>query len=205
LPSITNSPPRPHALPALLPTGIEDASANTEESHQAGRDRRAKLFGELHLELLEEYGPPSVVVNEKHDIVHLSAKAGRYLQFVAGEPTANVLKVVHPALRGELRTSLFRAGQIQDTVFTGPDKIDLAGKQESVSVEVRPMRSTDDAKGFFLILFHKQDNAVAARTEPRADERVNRSLDDEVEFLKEQLDATVEQLRRGQRRVESLQ
>ncbi|MFZ1220004.1 MAG: CheR family methyltransferase, partial [Chthoniobacterales bacterium] len=88
-------------LPPLMRSRIDDAWANTEQSQLAGQERRAVLFGELHLKLLEEYGPPSVVVNEAHDIVHLSARAGHYLQFVAGEPSANLLKVVDPALRSE--------------------------------------------------------------------------------------------------------
>ena len=75
---------------------------------QAGHARREVLFGELHLRLLEEYGPPSVVVNDAHEIVHLSGSAGRYLHFVAGEPTANITKVIDPALQIELRTALFQ-------------------------------------------------------------------------------------------------
>ena len=38
-----------------------------------------------------------VVVNESHEIVHLSESAGRYLHFVAGEPTANIVKVIDTA------------------------------------------------------------------------------------------------------------
>ena len=62
-----------------------------------------------------------MVVNETHDIVHLSENAGRYLQFVAGEPTANLIKVVNPALRIELRTALFRAAQTKRIRDRRPD------------------------------------------------------------------------------------
>ena len=152
------------------------------------------LFGELHLKLLEEYGPPSAVINDAHDIVHLSAKAGRYFQFVAGEPTANFLKVILPELRTEMRTALFRAGQKQETIFTASQAIDLDGKIEAVVVEVRPMLSTDSAKGFFLVLFHEQHVAAAvAPAEPALAETVTRTLGEEVDFLKEQLNSTVEQ------------
>jgi two-component system CheB/CheR fusion protein len=43
-------------------------------------ERRALLFGDLHLRLLEEYAPPSVIVNENYDIAHLSEHVGRFLQ-----------------------------------------------------------------------------------------------------------------------------
>ena len=48
--------------------------------------------------LLERFAPPSVLVDREHDIVHLSANAGRFLQFAGGEPTRNLLRVVHPEL-----------------------------------------------------------------------------------------------------------
>src|SRR5438034_1302317 len=81
--------------------------------------------GELHLRLLEQYGPPTVVVNESHDIVHLSESAGRYLHFVAGEPTANVVKVINPALQVELRTALFRSAQTKQATKSAPQKIEI--------------------------------------------------------------------------------
>jgi two-component system CheB/CheR fusion protein len=184
---------RGRTLPPLLRSETEEAGADTEQSRQARHERRSVLFGELHLKLLEEYGPPSVVVNEDHDMVHLSGKAGRYLQFAAGEPTANLAKMVHPQVRVELRAALFRAGQSRETVFTAPQTVDIDGKNESVVVEVRPMRSTDEAQGFALVLFHRQAETVAKPSAPAADDLVARSLEDEVQYLKEQLNATVEQ------------
>ena len=58
---------RPRLLPPLTQDGVEQAGTETEESQQSGQERRAMLFGELHLKLLEEYGPPSAVINEAHD------------------------------------------------------------------------------------------------------------------------------------------
>ena len=40
-------------------------------------------WGELHLRLLEQIGPPSILVDAEYDIVHLSPNAGRFLQFAA--------------------------------------------------------------------------------------------------------------------------
>src|ERR1051325_5845189 len=97
----------------------------------------------MNLRLLEEYGPPSVVVNELHEIVHLSANAGKYLQFAAGEPTANITKVVNPALAIELRTALFQAARDQTNVKGSPTAVELPGETEVITLEVRPMRASD--------------------------------------------------------------
>src|SRR4051812_7979677 len=72
---------------------------------------RGRSLGDLHVALLEQYGPPSVVVDDSYDILHMSPKAGAFLHFTAGEPSANLLKLVHETMRAELRTALFRAAQ----------------------------------------------------------------------------------------------
>jgi hypothetical protein len=47
--------------------------------------------------------------------------ARRYLHFVAGEPTANITRVILPALQIELRTALFRAAQRKENVKCAQD------------------------------------------------------------------------------------
>jgi two-component system CheB/CheR fusion protein len=68
-------------------------------------------WSELHLRLLERIGPPSLLVNSEHEVLHLSEGAAPFLAFAAGEPSTNLLRVIHPALRVELRAALFRARQ----------------------------------------------------------------------------------------------
>src|SRR5262249_41813392 len=40
---------------------------------------------DMHQRLLEQYAPPSLIVTEDHNIVHMSERAGRYLQIRGGE------------------------------------------------------------------------------------------------------------------------
>ena len=68
-------------------------------------------LSELHFKLIERFAPPSILVNAEHDIVHLSENSGKLLHFVGGEPTANLVRVVHPMIRIELRAALFRAAE----------------------------------------------------------------------------------------------
>src|SRR5262249_2565998 len=81
-----------------------------------GRDLDRLALSELHFKLIERFAPPSVIVDAEHEIVHLSEHAGTFLKFTGGEPTANVLRVVHPALQPELRAALFRAAESHELV-----------------------------------------------------------------------------------------
>jgi two-component system CheB/CheR fusion protein len=192
IPSPLKRPPR--TLPPLTHDDSDKTAGDgTTQSAHASHARREALFGELHLRLLEQYGAPSVVVNESHDIVHLSESAGRYLHFVAGEPTANVVKVVDRALQIELRTALFKAEQTKAPVKSAPQTVEFDGTSESVTLEVRPMGGSDQAQGFFLVLFEKESAGPEEKAAPRPREVTTGESQEELQFLKQQLNTTVEQ------------
>jgi two-component system CheB/CheR fusion protein len=43
-------------------------------------------YGELHHQILEQYAPPSILVNEAFDLLHVSQRAGQYLQIGGASP-----------------------------------------------------------------------------------------------------------------------
>lgn len=189
-----NRAPVARILPPLtLPLQRSQVKEKETVSQTNGRARREVLFGELHLKLLEQYGPPSLVINGSHDIVHLSEHAGQYLQFPAGEISANLLKVVDPALRIELRSALFTAEKTKQTVRGSPQAVEIEGRAEVITVSVCPIRQGEDAENFFLILFERQHGLASVPPTTPDHDAVNRNLDDEIHHLKDQLHATVEQ------------
>ena len=98
---------------SVLPPSPAPQSANAS---LAELPRQRVSYGDLHQQLLEHYGPPSVVVDERYDVVHLSESAGRYLKFGPGVPSVNLLDIVPQTLRFELRTALDQAMQSMQAV-----------------------------------------------------------------------------------------
>ncbi len=94
--------------------------------------------------------------------------------FAAGEITANLLKVVHPALRIELRTALFKAEQMKETVRAAPQAIEVDGQTEAITVSVCPIRQDGVDEDYFLVLF---EQATRSRRPPaRARPSTTRSI-----------------------------
>jgi two-component system CheB/CheR fusion protein len=180
-------------LRAMTSGEVQDAGDRSLDSAYEGQQRRSIMFGELHLKLLEEYGPPSVVVNEAYDIVHLSGSAGRYLIFHAGEPSTNLMTVVNPSLRVELRTALFRAGQSRESVIVPALPVQIGEDTERIDLEVRPVRQGQAEQGFFLVLFKKRIEALTKAEQTAERATISLAVGDELQSLKEQLNATVEQ------------
>jgi two-component system CheB/CheR fusion protein len=159
-------------------------------------EKRKVSFGELHQKLLEQYAPPSVIINHDYDIVHLSDRAGRFLQFVGGEPSHNLLKVVHPELRLDLRTALFQAIQSGLSVEALRVRLQREDSLSYVNMIVRPVHDLETASNFVLVLFDEvQDTMSTEAKEVGAGEPepVVHQLEAELHRTKEQLQGTIEQ------------
>ncbi|HEY3962926.1 MAG TPA: CheR family methyltransferase [Planctomycetaceae bacterium] len=111
-------------------------------------------LADLHFRLLERLSAPSVIVNAEHEIVHLSEHAGRFFQFAGGEFTTNLLRVVHPALRVELRTALFRADETNDVATATDIPMEMEGQPCKVDFQVFPAKET--SPGYYLVVFERK-------------------------------------------------
>jgi two-component system CheB/CheR fusion protein len=152
-------------------------------------------FSDLHHRLLEEYAPPSIIINEDYDIVHLSGNAGKYLHVAGGEISQNLLKMVKEELRLELRSALYQAIHKKVSVETKGLKVRVNSHLETVNIKVRPvLRKEDTARGFILVLFEPLSNDTSDKEIVYSpDEPVSRHLEDELIRVKIELKNAVEQ------------
>lgn len=181
--------------PVISTSAIVRPSADTARTLEIGG--RVLTWAELHLKLLEQLAPPSMLVDSEHDILHMSSSAGRYLSLSGGEPTRNIVRLFHPALRIELRAALFKAANTGEFVVVPPSALQIGGEVVHLSLEVRSME--DAGPGLLVVLINLLDVAhdpmVSAQSvwpNPGADP-VADQLDREVERLKFHLRETVEQ------------
>ena len=155
-------------------------------------------LSELHQKFLEQYAPASVIIDENYNILHLSGRAGRFLQFAGGEPSRGLLKVVHPELRIELRTALFQAAKTGKSFEARRVKMNRDERNVYVNMIVRPIhdKTSGVERDYLLVFFNEVEGlTVAESSEPRAGgaESVVSVLEEELQITKEQQQATIEQ------------
>lgn len=187
--------PKAYPIPESIPNFQIGKPALTVPAEQETKVLERISYGDLHQQLLEQYAPPSIVVNEEYDIVHISERAGRYLQISGGEPSKNILKLVRPELRLELRSALYQAVQRQSALEARTLKLIIDKEPETINIHVRPvLRAGDTARGFILILFETSiDDNTKEEVLLASDEPVARHLEEELMRLKTQLRASNEQ------------
>jgi two-component system CheB/CheR fusion protein len=149
-------------------------------------------WGELHLKLIDRIAPPSLLIDGDYNIIHLSESAGRFLQFTGGEPSMNLLRVVNPSLRLDLRAALFRASQSGAPAEISDILFEVDGVLNKTDIAVTPAR--DLAPDLLLVTFKKKEelpkNQVTSPAEPQG---ATRLLEQELEHVKDLLRDTIEQ------------
>ena len=173
---------------AASPTSVENADV---------APRRGFSFADVHQRVLEYYAPPSVVVDRESNIVHLSEHAGRFLRFAGGEPSRNLVAAADPALRTELRSTLFQAMHSNKSTEARV-KIEQDGKPARfVNIIARPFRDAEAGAEFVLVLFDEVEDALGANLENApADMQktgVLLNMEEELQRTRERLQTTIEQ------------
>ena len=156
---------------------------------------------DLHLRLLEQYAPPSIVVTEEHQVVHVSERAGEYLQVTGGDLPRDLIRLVRPELRLELRTALYRAGRDRVNVEVPGLQVTTDGRLRRINLLVRPILGDEEPmRGFFVVLFSEVDPSPADSPAPPTVQlsdpltaETARHLEDELSRLRSQLRTTIEQ------------
>ena len=175
--------------------------AHRKVSESTGTNgKQTSSFNELHFKLVERFSPPSILINENYDILHLSESAGRYLRVTGGEPTLNLGKMGHPALRPDLLAALFAAQQKNGITQSRHLRVNLDGKECFVNLTVHPIESPQSANGYFLVIFDEiSDETIPAKmlqkfiAADKGAEVVISRLEEDLQFTRDRLRQTVEQ------------
>ncbi|QRR00660.1 PAS domain S-box protein [Dyadobacter sandarakinus] len=193
---------RSYPVPENTPVVPQERRLLSQPQPQAEpRSYTSRLnFGELHQQLLEQYAPPSIIVNEELDILHLSERAGQYLQIAGGEPSKSLLKLIRPELRLELRRAFYQAVKQKTNVEARNLKVRIDEKLQVVTLHVRPVLDDNDpsrsnpARGFLLVLFEIVGEAAGSiQSVLSSEEPIARQLEEELIRVKAQLRSSHEQ------------
>jgi two-component system CheB/CheR fusion protein len=200
---------RPHlpAMPLTLSRAGQPAgAAGLIHTHRVRQADGITTFEERHEKALEHHGPPSVIINENHMVLHVSETAGRYLLQPRGPLTGDVLQLVRPELQLELRAAIFHAFEKDRAVVSAPVFVQFNGHPHRVVLAVRPIvdakdpRASGEKEALVLFLENEMEESIdmtAPDARPLAGDveqnRLVAQLQSENQRLRDQLQVTIEE------------
>jgi len=149
---------------------------------------------ELHQkDLIRQYAPPSIIVYEDFEIVHLINNAGHFLRFKEGEPTNNIIELVDNTLRLDLRRALYQVFKEETDRVEKNVSLKVNGDYKVYNIIIQPF---PQSKGYARIDFVEiKDIETPPKKETKLDgkgyEPVIEQLEEELERTKQQLQITI--------------
>ncbi|MDQ0571104.1 two-component system CheB/CheR fusion protein [Variovorax paradoxus] len=191
----TELPPGRH-MPLISDAPVKPGSPVPLAALRSPKRAAGLSFAELHQRALEQFSPPSVLIDSEHDVLHLSNGVGRFLERASGEPSNNLLNNVRPDLRLELRTALFKAAQTSRSVEARLLQSREDGRQVFLNITVRPLQQQEEgAPQLTLVVFDEVEDSMRAEGGEPADaarELLIGQMEDEIRQLKLHLQDTIE-------------
>jgi two-component system CheB/CheR fusion protein len=145
-----------------------------------------------HRQALEKVAPPSVLVDETHRVMHLSEHAGRFLQPSGGPLTDDIVDLVRPELRFELRSALHRAFELGQSTLSLPILIQFNGAPHRVHLQVKPATAQNEAGPRHAVVLFIEGEPV---THAGGGAAQSAATDETVRRLAEELQLTQARLR----------
>lgn len=159
-----------------------------------------ETYLQLFATMLEEALPPSVLVDQQHQIIHTFGDIAALLRFPRGWPSLNLLSLLAGDLKIAVAGALHRSASVQAAV-SYPD---VCGRtldtQEKFDVRVRPLQLPENPAVFYLVSVAPaaiRDSVASPDVlldyEQASGEHLE-ALEHQLRFAKENLQATVEAL-----------
>lgn len=145
--------PRPHRHMPALPYGSSDhvqSPMSRRTIHSSSG--QASLPG-LHAAALEQYAPPSILVDDAQQIIHISPSAGRYIQHSGGAFSTRLPAVVRSELRLDLKVALDRALDAKLPTITHRTAVSFDDGDRGIALQVLPVPGGENDGARALVLF----------------------------------------------------
>jgi two-component system CheB/CheR fusion protein len=200
-------------IPEVLATAAGPAVRQERESRSLSRPTAT----EIHIAALEEVSPPSIVVDEQWNVLHLSASASRFFQQIGGPLAHRATDVVRPELRDELHALLHRAFERVEPHLSSFISVAFNGASRRVAMlaQQRPQRERNRERDGHQVLVTFLDGGEAASTPLTAEQEPTNELvrslrekvreaEQRIENMRDDYYLTNEELRAANEELQSL-
>ena len=159
-------------------------------------------------QLLDRYSPAYVIINAEGDVLHGSARTGKYLELSPGVPKIDVFSMARSGLRPDLRASVHKAITTGQIVVQRGVQVGTNGGRQLVDLTVHPLRPSATHDPLYMVVFA---DVGGIRGTPDSETTAGddlenaslRQLELELRTVKERLQTTTEELESSNEELKS--
>ncbi|MGE0577733.1 chemotaxis protein CheB [Reyranella sp.] len=160
-------------------------------------------------QLLDRYAPAYVVINSDGELLHGSARTGKYLELPPGAPRMDIFSMARPGLRPDLRAGVHKAVNTRQVALQKNVTVGTNGGRQTIDLVVHPIRPGAAQESLYMVVFQDiggiRPTAETETVESAEDlENANlRQLEAELRATRERLQTTTEELESSNEELKS--
>jgi two-component system CheB/CheR fusion protein len=158
--------------------------------------------------LLQRFAPPSVLVNDKGDIIYITGRTGKYIEPIAGKANWNIHSMAREGLQQVLPGAFRKALQHFDPIILRNVKIGTNGGTQYADVTVQRIENPDSIRGMVLIVFNDvtvipEPESINSKTGKNRSTGRLKELENELQRSYEDLQSLREEMQTSQEELKS--
>jgi len=182
------------AFPSLWPKRPERAVVPPGDGNRVS-SIRSLVEGRL----LERYAPPCVIINERHEILFIHGRTGRYIEPAPGEAELNILKMAREGLRPALLAATHQARGEHRSVTVPGVVVKSEGEEHVIDLVVKPFSRPPHGSDHLMVIFRdtepdEEPAEVAITAPPEGLPQRVVDLEQELRSTKDYLQTIIEEL-----------
>ncbi len=201
--------PAAYRLPEMPMPAARGGAGTMRSGLPADPPPQKTLPAKLQALLLDRLVPPTVVVNNRGDILYIHGRTGTFLELRSGQPRMNIHEMARAGLNPALGSAMRQALAGKTEIHRERLRVKTNGDFETINLSVLPVTQPEPMAGLLMICFRPAEPAPSVRPSKAAKKgkenfgsRV-KELEREVQYTRESLQSTVEELETSNEELKS--
>jgi two-component system CheB/CheR fusion protein len=168
-------------------------------------DQAARVPALAEKVFLDSYAPTFAVIDEKHRVIYVRGRTGKYLEIASGQPNLSIVELAREGLRSELASAVYEAVTKKKAVSRKGVRVKYNGGYQSIILTVAPLTNGGIPPGLMIVVFQESGpTAEESETRPTKERRRGTALiEEELKLTRGNLQRTIEELEASNEELKS--
>ena len=161
--------------------------------------KKTNVSAQIDKILIENYAPPSVIIDKDNNALYFSGNTGLYLEPPSGEASLNILEMAKKGLKIDLAASIKKARANKIEIEKTHVEVKINDHYETINLIIKPLLTKETDLGAMMVIFEKSDGTKKTDSKQTVKHSENHianvsELEKELKIVREHLQTAINEL-----------
>ncbi|TVQ11491.1 MAG: PAS domain S-box protein [Bacteroidetes bacterium] len=184
----------------LLPSVQRPGNSSMMPVISAKSHETSDLTDYIYNSIIEEFLPPSLIIDENFEIVHILKDVNKYIKLPSGKVSLDILSLIRKEICTTLSIAIHKAFKEDKEIIYNGFKLREKGEIIHLNIKVKPIAKKIKSRKLLFIAFEEQHTIktiISENDSQSIEYDTNQQIKDlelELKYTRENLQATIEEL-----------